>query len=266
MIAQAYQSIMNPQPPFTLRPAATLVIFRQSSADPAPQLLMVERAATMRFAAGATVFPGGKVDPQDAELAQILTGEAQDEYSDMAARIAAIRETLEETGLALGFTRGPTREEAMEARAILQAGATMADMLKRLDLSLDLSLLTPFARWRRESVGGFDTRFYLANIGTGAVDLLVDATENSRLFWASAAQCLDDAAKGDIKIILPTQLNLERLAPLANFDQAVANALAHPVTPISARRIMRDGQEWLTIPEGLGYPTTALPLSATSRG
>jgi 8-oxo-dGTP pyrophosphatase MutT (NUDIX family) len=143
VIAQAYQSIMNPQPPFTLRPAATLVIFRQSSADPAPQLLMVERAATMRFAAGATVFPGGKVDPQDAELAQILTGEAQDEYSDMAARIAAIRETLEETGLALGFTRGPTREEAMEARAILQAGATMADMLKRLDLSLDLSLLTP---------------------------------------------------------------------------------------------------------------------------
>jgi len=257
---------MNATPPLTLSPAATLVIFRQSGAQKAPQLLMVERAHTMRFAAGATVFPGGKVDPPDAELAQSLSERAATDHADAAARIAAIRETIEETGLALGFTRQLQRDEAAEARAILQSGAAMGDVLHRLNLGLDLAALTPFARWRRESVGGFDTRFYLANIGTGAVDLAVDATENRRLFWASADDCIRDAAQGSLKIILPTLLNLKRLAQFGDYQQALADAQAHPITPISAQRIMRGGEEWLTIPQGLGYPVTAMPLSAALRG
>ena len=258
-----YQQSMDSSPPFVLRPAATLVIFRQTSAQKPPELLMVERSEAMRFAAGATVFPGGKVDPQDIELAQSLTDE---DPTDTAARIAAIRETLEETGLGLGFTRGLHYDEAVAARTILQSGGAMGDVLSRLGLALDLEALTPFARWRRESVGGFDTRFYLANIGTGAVDLAVDATENSRLFWASAGECLNGAAQGALKIILPTLLNLERLAQFTDFAQARADAQAHPIAPISARRMMRDGEEWLTIPEGLGYPITAIPFSAARRG
>ena len=43
-------------------PAATLVVFRER-AGTTPELLMVERAKEMRFAAGALVFPGGRVDP-----------------------------------------------------------------------------------------------------------------------------------------------------------------------------------------------------------
>lgn len=263
---------MEPSLPFTLRPAATLVIFRQADGENPPELLMVERAETMRFAAGATVFPGGKVDPEDTELAQTLMGDqpgAGDDpaqLADTAARIAAIRETLEETGLALGFTRGLQAAEAAEARTILQSGAAMRDLLERLDLRLDLDALTPFARWRRESVGGFDTRFYLTDIGTGAVDLAVDATENSRLFWTSAGDCLIGAAQGRLKIILPTLLNLERLVQFGSFAQARADAQAHPIEPISAKRTMRDGEEWLTIPEGLGYPITALPFAAARRG
>lgn len=254
---------MDSAPPPVLRPAATLVIFRQPSALKPPELLMVERSQAMRFAAGATVFPGGKVDPQDMELAQSLTG---DDPTDTAARIAAIRETLEETGLGLGFTRRLHYDKAAAARAILQSGGAMGDVLARLDLALNLEALTPFARWRRESVGGFDTRFYLANIGTGAVDLAVDATENSRLFWASAQDSLNGAACGALRIIVPTLLNLERLAQFADFAAARADALAHPIAPISAGRMMRDGEEWLTIPEGLGYPITAIPLSAAQRG
>lgn len=261
--APAYHKAMDSTPPLVLRQAATLIIFRQSSAEKAPELLMVERAATMRFAAGAAVFPGGKVDPADDELAQSLSGQ---DPIDAAARIAAIRETIEETGLALGFTRNLQSDEADQARAILQSGAGMGDVLARLDLTLDLDALTPFARWRRESVGGFDTRFYLANIGTGAVNLTVDATENSRLFWASAADCLHGAAHGTLHIILPTLLNLERLAQFGHFEQALADAKAHPVEPISARRMIRDGVQWLTIPKGLGYPITALPLDAARRG
>src|SRR3546814_2600309 len=53
------------------------------------------------FAAGAVVFPGGRVDPDDYRVAR-LHGFGIDE-ADGAARVAALRETLEETGLAVGW-------------------------------------------------------------------------------------------------------------------------------------------------------------------
>lgn len=70
-------------------PAATLVVLRDRVAGP-PELLMVERASTMAFAAGAMVFPGGRIDPQDWIGAGTL---------EHAAANAAVRETAEETGL-----------------------------------------------------------------------------------------------------------------------------------------------------------------------
>ena len=254
---------MEASPAPTLRPAATLVIFRQPHAAHLPELLMVERAGTMRFAAGATVFPGGKLDPQDFELAQTM---APDRIDDAAGRIAAIRETLEETGLALGFANRMDGALAARARALLQSDMGMGAMLDSLALSLDLDALTPYARWRRETVGGFDTRFYLADLGTGAVDLMVDATENTRLFWCTAEECLKAATQGRLRIILPTLLNLTRIAQYTGFAQARADALAHPVVAITARREMRDGREWVTIPDGLGYPVTALPSDEVLRG
>jgi 8-oxo-dGTP pyrophosphatase MutT (NUDIX family) len=69
--------------------AATLVVMREQDPGP-PQLLMVERPLTMSFAAGAMVFPGGRIEPEDRLCNPDLL--------DAAAR-AAVRETAEETGL-----------------------------------------------------------------------------------------------------------------------------------------------------------------------
>jgi 8-oxo-dGTP pyrophosphatase MutT (NUDIX family) len=79
-------------------PAATLVLMRPAAAG-APELLMLERTQDMAFAAGALVFPGGRIDPDDHQLAERIGGG----LADAAARIAAIRETIEETGLAPCF-------------------------------------------------------------------------------------------------------------------------------------------------------------------
>ena len=49
-------------------PAATLILVRDST-DGAAELLMVERAEGMAFAAGALVFPGGRIDAADRDLA-----------------------------------------------------------------------------------------------------------------------------------------------------------------------------------------------------
>ncbi|MET0248047.1 MAG: NUDIX hydrolase, partial [Sphingomonas sp.] len=80
-----------------IHPAATVVVMREA-ADGPPELLMVERAKAMSFAAGALVFPGGRIDAGDHALAATLPGDAD----ETAARIAGIRETLEEAGVAVG--------------------------------------------------------------------------------------------------------------------------------------------------------------------
>jgi hypothetical protein len=53
-------------------PAATLIVVRDR-ADGPPELLMVERSEGMAFAAGALVFPGGRIDEADRRLAEQLS-------------------------------------------------------------------------------------------------------------------------------------------------------------------------------------------------
>lgn len=249
-------------PPAT--PAATLVIFRRDAAGGAPQILMVERSAAMKFAGGAAVFPGGRVDDADRELAQTL-GE---DVHELAARIAAVRETLEETGLVVGIRQRPSLDEARRAREVLLKEGTLAPTLAAMDWQLDLDSLVPFARWRpkHRHMRIYDTRFYLADLGTGAVDLLVDATENTRLFWTGAAEALEHADAGRISVIFPTRRNLERLAQFGSFDEAVAHVEQYPSRMITPFLSEEDGQKWLRIPADAGYPITGEVLESAARG
>lgn len=249
-------------------PAATLVIFRNCPDGGAPQLLMVQRSKEMRFAGGAAVFPGGRVDEADRELAD-AHGAADDEARDeLAARIAAVRETLEETGLAVGLHQRPSLEDALRARAHLLEVGTLGPVLQTMGWTLDLDGLVPFSRWRpkHKEIRVFDTRFYLANLGTGAVDLLVDATENTHLFWASAGEALRLADTGDIKVIFPTRRNLERLAQFGSFDDALAHVTQFPSVMITPFMEMRDGVPWLLIPADAGYPVEGEVLESAARG
>lgn len=249
-------------------PAATLVIFRNCPEGGPPQILMVQRSKEMRFAGGAAVFPGGRVDEADRELADAHGAQDEEHREELAARIASIRETLEETGLAVGLHQRPTLEEALAARAHLLEIGTLAPVLETMNWSLDLEGLVPFARWRpkHKEVRVFDTRFYLANLGTGAVDLLVDATENTHLFWASAAEALRMADTGDIKVIFPTRRNLERLALFDSYDAAVSHVAEYPSRMITPYMQMRDGVPWLLIPDDAGYPVQGEILESAARG
>ena len=256
----------DPMPPAT--PAATLVIFRNDPAGGAPQLLMVQRSKTMRFAGGAAVFPGGRVDPADFDLAQTLGAQDDDQRGELAARIAAVRETLEETGLAVGFHQRPDLAEARRARALLLEHGELAPMLAALGWTLDLERLVPFSRWRpkHREMRVFDTRFYLANLGTGAVDLAVDDTENTHLFWASAGEALALADRDEIKLIFPTRRNLERLALFASYADALTHVAQFPSKMITPYMQQRGGQPWLVIPDDAGYPVDGEILETAARG
>jgi len=77
----------TPQP---VRDAATVVLVRDC---PDLHVLVLRRSADLAFLPGATVFPGGAVDPQDTRAARDL---GLDEF-----RVAAARECLEECGIPL---------------------------------------------------------------------------------------------------------------------------------------------------------------------
>jgi 8-oxo-dGTP pyrophosphatase MutT (NUDIX family) len=77
---------LNPGPPTTPRPAATVILLR--AGEGALEVLLVQRNPAARFMAGAWVFPGGAVD-------------AGEGVGDDARRAAAVREVAEEAGIAL---------------------------------------------------------------------------------------------------------------------------------------------------------------------
>ncbi len=243
-----------------------MVIFRNGREAPEPELLMVVRSRKMSFAGGMAVFPGGRVDLADRELAARIAEPHQ--ADEIAHRIAAIRETLEETGLVIGLQGRMDADRAMAARAMVVEKQALAPVLEAHGLELDLEALTPFARWLPLGLAHnriFDTLFYLADLGTGAVDIEVDATENTRLFWVSAKEALAMAEREEISIIFPTRRNLERLALFDDFAQAKAHAEATPLRAITPKiEDGRDGPE-LRIPDDLGYPVTSEPITDVRR-
>ncbi|MGY6552309.1 MAG: NUDIX hydrolase [Erythrobacter sp.] len=252
-------------------PAATIIIYRNAPDGGLPEVLMTIRSKGMAFAGGMAVFPGGRVDPADFALAEALlaAGKTALAADEAAHQIAAVRETLEETGLALGLAGEITGERAAAARAMLAEVGALAPVLEAFEWELDLDQITPFARWfpKNEDIPRvYDTRFYLADLGTGAVDVSIDHAENTHLFWTSAQGALEAADRGEIKLIFPTRRNLERLALFRSFAEARAQALAIPVKTIVPQVDTSTGQPMLRIMADAGYPVTAELLENVARG
>ena len=245
-------------------PAATVVVFRNSRSGGPPEILMTVRHHAMAFAGGMAVFPGGRVDQADRDLAETMPGDRD----EAAHRIAAVREALEETGLAIGIAQRPTVEDARGARELLLAQGALAPVLAEMGWTLDLDSVVAFARWhpKNERLPRiFDTRFYLADLGTGAVELEIDETETTHLFWTTASDALAAAERGELGLIFPTRRNLERLAGFASFAEARAQAEAIPVRTITPWMEDRDGERWLMIRDDAGYPVPGEPLSSAAR-
>ena len=212
--------------------AASLILMRETAGGE-PELLIVQRGAGLVFAAGAYVFPGGRVEPEDRERACALLPHL--DPAEAAARIAAIRETAEETGIVV---------------------------------SAPPDALIPFAHWcppsQEKLTRRFDTRFYLAQSGHGA-EPVADGVESSHAFWASASHVLDRCAREEGRAIFPTRRLLERLARFGSFAEARAEADRFPPRIISPWVEARDGEDWVCIPDDAGYPVTSERLVTAFR-
>ncbi|MDP9086635.1 MAG: NUDIX domain-containing protein, partial [Pseudomonadota bacterium] len=242
-------------------PAATLVLVRDRPTG-SPELLMVERAATMAFAAGMMVFPGGKIDSKDIELGDRLR------HPLGGAIVAAVRETLEETAIPAGLFPLPSPELALELQRALLADVSLATLLDQYQLVLDPAALTNFTRWLPpgDAPRRFDTWFFVAAAPPGEWHPNIAEDENSAAEWVTASLALERDQLGTASVIFPTRCNLERLALHQSYAEIIADAVRHPPETISPLIEERDGDLWLTIPTGLGYPRTAERLDRAKRG
>ena len=240
----------NPATPVA---AATLLLLRDGAGG--LEVLMTARHADAGFAAGALVFPGGKIDAGDAQLvryARGLEGLAPDEA---AARIAALRETFEESGLLLLRRRGEGELlSGPEAAELAAGGADFATLASRPELEPAADLLLPFAHWITplDRPKRFDTRFYLARFDCDQ-EARHDGRENVESRWCEPAAVVREGEAGLAKLVFATRMNLLRLAESAGVEDALAAARAQPVVTVVPEFITTAAGPRIRIPATAGY-------------
>jgi hypothetical protein len=168
----------------------------------------------------------------------------------------------------VGLSPTPDSATARALQDALVADRPFADLLQESGLALDASSLTPFARWvpQFHAVRRFDTLFFVARCPDGNWQPRVVERECAGAFWLSAAEVLERDRSGEARLIFPTRRNLERLAQHPSFEEIRADALAHPIEPVTPWVDEVDGERFITIPNNLGYPVTRERLDGLWRG
>ncbi|MCO6417044.1 NUDIX domain-containing protein [Siccirubricoccus sp. KC 17139] len=252
--------------PAPARPAATVLLLRDGPAG--PEVFMVVRHRQIEFAAGALVFPGGRVEPADAEIAAGLG--TDDPFA--ALRVAAIREAFEESGLLLARTAGgvaltPEQGAAVAAahRDALNAGSRgFAALLQAEGLVPDIGALVRFAHWVTpdDLPKRFDTHFFLAP-APGGHAAAHDGREAVDSVWITPEAALAAAEAGTRTVLFPTRLNLGRLAGAASLEAAMAAARAREVVRVQpVLETDASGARFLRIPVEAGYGGPLFPAGA----
>jgi ribonuclease/clavin/mitogillin len=179
-------------------------------------VLLTHRPPTMAFAAGMRVFPGGRLDAEDAAAG--LAARSVTVAEDAAAHVAAIRELWEESGILLADSAAAPGDVAAARSALVAGAIDFGRLAEQLDLRLRTDLLHPLSRWvtppgypRR-----FDARFFAAMLPAEAPDATIASGEVVALEWFHPADALDAMADGRIGLWLPTSSTLQQLEHVAN--------------------------------------------------
>ncbi len=229
-------------------PSATVVLLRDAPAG--LEVFLLRRHAQSDVLAGAYVFPGGKLDAEDAAWADrldrspaqlhALLGEPDLQAVEAAALfVAAIREVFEETGLLFADV---TPTQAADAWAALRTGVRFDELLAPMGLTLAASALQPWSRWVTPTLASvvrkrFDTRFFVAAVPAGQAPRH-DEHEATESTWLAPAAALRQYWEGGIELAPPQIMSLAHLARHASVADVFAAARAR--TPPCIRPQPRD--------------------------
>jgi 8-oxo-dGTP pyrophosphatase MutT (NUDIX family) len=256
----------------TPRQAATVVLLRDGADGPEAYLL--RRVASMAFAAGMHVFPGGTVDPRDGDVAvpwsgpepATWTGRLEaDESLTRALVCAAVRETFEESGVLLAGpdsasivadTTGADWEE--ERQALVDRRLAFSDLLTQRRLVVRADLLRPWAHWMTPEFEErrFDTRFLVAAMPRGQRTRPVGG-EADRVAWLRPADAVAGFERGDLAMLPPTIVTMRELSSYGSVDEILVAADQREIRMIMPKPVLAGdtGDEVrLLLPGDEGYP------------
>jgi 8-oxo-dGTP pyrophosphatase MutT (NUDIX family) len=249
----------------TPHPAATVMLLREAPED--MEVFMIVRHEKSDVHAGALVFPGGRVDPEDYDLARdpgVCPMQMCADTPNGALRVAAVRETFEECGVLLARPRGEEalvsadrlREiEAAHRDAIMRGERTFGALLAAEDLVLAPETLVYFANWitPERRTKRFDVHFFLAPAPADQI-AVHDGYEAVDSVWISPRTALERASEGAYQLRFPTQMNVQKLgrhaSPAAAMDAARAS---HVVTVMTKHERSPEGKRYVRIPLEAGY-------------
>lgn len=234
------------------------------------EVLMVKRHYQIDFAAGALVFPGGKVHDEDSDTrwADLTDGEFDGE--EMAVRVASVREAFEESGVLLA------REKSARGHGGALVGAEVAgrlapmraaidrreesflELIEKNGLILALDRLIHFGHWVTPEMmpKRFDTHFFLAKTPDAQI-ASHDGRETTDAIWLNPTEALAMQARKEAAIIFPTRMNLIKLGRAQTSMDALAMYAGEPVVRVLPVVSKTDaGEPCLHIPEEAGYGQT----------
>jgi 8-oxo-dGTP pyrophosphatase MutT (NUDIX family) len=267
---------MSPAEP---RQAATVLLLRDG--DPGLEVYLLRRTRGMPFAGGMTAYPGGSVDPRDADIdtawagptpAQWATAFGCDERVARELVCAAVRETFEEAGVLLagpvadgeaGIVPDVSGDDWEEQRqALLTRDLSLSELLAGRGLALRSDLLRPFAHWITPPVEPrrYDTKFFAAALPPGQEARDV-STEADEVAWLTPSAALAEVRAGTRPMMPPTIHTLGQLEPFPDVAAALAGSPPEPLHPISPTFEETPEGRWAVLPDGTRI-RLVLPLPA----
>jgi 8-oxo-dGTP pyrophosphatase MutT (NUDIX family) len=222
----------------------------------------------MAFAAGMYAFPGGTVDPRDADHAVAWAGPSPqewalrltcDEHEARALVCAAVRETFEESGVLLAGD-GPSTvvddttgdDWDRDRAALVDRSLAFAELLDRRGLVLRTDLLTAWAHWvtPRFEPRRYDTRFFVAALPSGQRTRDVSG-EADRVAWMTPREAMAGVDCGEMGMLPPTYVTLQELAAFTTVADAWAAAADRRLETVVPEVEVSDDEAWLVLPPGL---------------
>jgi 8-oxo-dGTP pyrophosphatase MutT (NUDIX family) len=216
--------------PVVPRPAATITLIRDVADG--LEVLMMQRSHASVFMPGVYVFPGGRIDDEDADRAlyEICVGMDDAKASallgverdGLAYWVGAIRECFEEAGLLLCYDtsgalvrldRADMQQRYAAHRDALNAGTLkFVDFCRGEKLKLAADRMTYFSHWITPAAAPqrYDTRFFAA-IAPLSQDPLHDEKELIDTVWVKPGDALHQDEAGKLALRTPTKATLRQL-------------------------------------------------------
>ena len=186
----------------TPRPAATVVLLRER--DARLEVFMMRRSASMAFAPGMYVFPGGRLDDIDANT----------EVVDYPFDADAPRASTDPAGM-----------RALVACAVREVREETDVVIRPADLTLLDHWVTPSMATRR-----FDVRFFAAAVPTDQEPVGV-GTEMDHTVWIEPLAALAEFEVDRMRMLRPTLRILELLAAHDRIEDVLSTARTRRIRP-----------------------------------